>query len=385
MIAPDAIGPLARYAALVAEVPVIRLAEPDARALGLRDGQVVQALVQSQGDSLFFDLGGRRFDIPAAWQRVAPGDPRWFRVGKQGEAFVLRPIAGPSAGAGTQGASALSATGAAAPALGGPPIPGGGLSAAATETTAPLSPRMLEILSRPSGLTALADILAPGRLEAALIGAGAPELARALVAARLRSDALSPQSVQRAVAQSGVWGEAMLASGRQVSQLDLKALLRQISRVLGARSASAGAEVDDAIDDIERKQIESIQQSTDGRFVVSVMLPFGDAPPALLRFERHSRGDERGEGGYTIDLHINPPRTGDLWMKTVVVGTRVDVTVWAARKDVASVVSAASGQLEGDLREAGLVLRAFHVLEGVRPVIADSVEKPRTSGLDLSA
>lgn len=69
MIAPDAISPLARYAALVAEVPVIRLAEPDARALGLRDGQIVQALVQSQGDSLFFDLGGRRFDIPAAWQR----------------------------------------------------------------------------------------------------------------------------------------------------------------------------------------------------------------------------------------------------------------------------------------------------------------------------
>ena len=72
-------------------------------------------------------------------------------------------------------------------------------------------------------------------------------------------------------------------------------------------------------------------------------------------------------------------------MKTVVVGTRVDVTVWASRKDIASVVSAASGQLEGDLREAGLLLRAFHVLEGVRPAIADSVERPRTSGLDLSA
>ena len=380
MIAPDAIGPLARYAALVAEVPVIRLAEPDARALGLRDGQVVQALVQSQGDSLFFDLGGRRFDIPAAWQRVAAGDPRWFRVGKQGEAFVLRPVADPSAGAATQGVRPLSSNG-----VGAAPIAAAAPTLATAETAAPLSPRMLEILSRPSGLTALADILAPGRLEAALISAGAPELARALVAARLRSDALSPQAVQRAVAQSGVWGEAMLASGRQVSQLDLKALLRQISRVLGARSASAGAEVDDAINDIERKQIESIQLSSDGRFAFSVMLPFGDAPPALLRFERHSRGDERGEGGYTIDLHINPPRMGDLWMKTVVVGTRVDVTVWAARKDIASVVSAASSELAGDLKEAGLLLRAFHVLEGARPEITDSVDKPRSSGLDLTA
>jgi hypothetical protein len=61
------------------------------------------------------------------------------------------------------------------------------------------------------------------------------------------------------------------------------------------------------------------------------------------------------------------------------------VTVWAARKDIASVVSAASSELAGDLQEAGLLLRAFHVLEGARPEITDSVEKPRSSGLDLTA
>jgi len=378
MIAPDAIGPLARYAALVAEVPVIRLAEPDARALGLREGQIVQALVQSQGDSRFFDLAGRRFDIPPGWQNIAPGDPRWFRVGRQGEAFVLRPIANPAA------AQPSSATGPAA----GTASASGALAAggsASVTSAPPLSPRLLELLSRPSGLSALAQILAPGQLESALINAGAPDLARAMVAARLRSDALSSESIQKAVANSGLWGEALLASGKQAPQLDLKALLRQISRVLGARSAAAGAEVDDAIDDVERKQIESIQQSVDGRMVFSVMLPFADAPPASLRFERHPRGDQRGDGGYTIDFHIAPPRLGDLWMKTTVVGTIVDVTVWARRPEVAEVVTAASGQLEGNLREAGLVLRAFHVLEGVRPDPLAPIDAPRTSGLDLKA
>ena len=378
MIAPDAIGPLARYAALVAEVPVIRLAEPDARALGLREGQIVQALVQSQGDSRFFDLAGRRFDIPPGWQNIAPGDPRWFRVGRQGEAFVLRPIANPAA------AQPSSATGPAA----GTASASGALAAggsASVTSAPPLSPRLLELLSRPSGLSALAQILAPGQLESALINAGAPDLARAMVAARLRSDAISSESIQKAVANSGLWGEALLASGKQAPQLDLKALLRQISRVLGARSAAAGAEVDDAIDDVERKQIESIQQSVDGRMVFSVMLPFADAPPASLRFERHPRGDQRGDGGYTIDFHIAPPRLGDLWMKTTVVGTIVDVTVWARRPEVAEVVTAASGQLEGNLREAGLVLRAFHVLEGVRPDPLAPIDAPRTSGLDLKA
>jgi hypothetical protein len=72
-------------------------------------------------------------------------------------------------------------------------------------------------------------------------------------------------------------------------------------------------------------------------------------------------------------------------MKTTVVGTIVDVTVWARRPEVAEVVTAASGQLEGNLREAGLVLRAFHVLEGVRPDPLAPIDAPRTSGLDLKA
>jgi hypothetical protein len=382
MIAPDAISPLARYAALVAEVPVIRIADPDARALGLREGQVVQALVETQGDARFFDFGGRRYEVPAAMQQVSPGDPRWFRVGRQGEAFVLRPIADPAASA--QATNATSTSGSVNASSAGvvtttPPT-------SQAVYSGPLSARFLELLARPSGFSALAQILVPGRLESVLIAAGAPDLARALIAGRLRSDALSPEAIRRAVAHSGMWGESMLASGQQIAQLDLKVLLRQISRVLTSKAAAVGAQVDEAINDIERKQIESIQQSVDGKLVFSVMLPFGDAPPASLRFERHRRSDERGEeGGYTIDLHITPPRVGDLWMKTTVVGTRVDVTVWASKQEVAKIVSAASRQLGDDLMEAGLALRAFNVLEGVRPESNDTVEKPISSGLDLRA
>ena len=250
MIAPDAISPLARYAALVAEVPVIRIADPDARALGLREGQIVQALVESQGDARFFDLGGRRYDIPAGWQRVSPGDPRWFRVGRQGEAFVLRPIANPA----TTQASSIASLASPAPASGTGVVTTSPSVSDAVQAGS-LSPRFLELLARPSGFSALAQVLVPGRLESMLIAAGAPELARVLVAGRLRSDALSTAAIQRAVAHGGIWGEAMLASGRQVGQLDLKVLLRQIGRVLTSRSAAAGAEIDEAVNDIERKQI----------------------------------------------------------------------------------------------------------------------------------
>lgn len=380
MAGPDAISPLARYAALVAEVPVIRLAEPDARALGLREGQIVQALVQSQGDSLYFDLGGKRFEFPAAAFRAMPGDLRWFRINRQGDSFVFKPL--PSA-PGASGALTGVSSG-----EGGNALPGAvdsGLMASRASAVSSSSPRIAALLAQPPGFASLAQVLSPGRLESALIEAGATELARALISLRLRSDSISSHDIQRAVAQGGMWSEAMLASGRQLGQVDLKALLRQIGRVLGSRSSASAAEVDDAVDDIERKQIDSLQQSVDGRMVFSVMLPFADAPAASLRFERGSRQDERGNGGYTIDLHVAPPRLGDLWMKTTVVGTQVDVTVWAVRPSVARLVSAAASDLGVDLGEAGLSLRAFNVLEGQRPELAPSVDRPATGGLDLSA
>ena len=72
-------------------------------------------------------------------------------------------------------------------------------------------------------------------------------------------------------------------------------------------------------------------------------------------------------------------------MKTTVAGKSVDVTVWAVRDAVAKVVSAASPQLGEDLKEAGLVLRAFNVLEGARPQPSDPVAAPISTGLDLRA
>ena len=262
MIVPDGISPLARYAALIADVPVIQLAEPVARELGLREGQVVQGVVQARGEALLFELGGRFFSLPPSSFRPAPGDLRWFRVVRQGDSFGLRALAPPP---GTGPSPSITSSSSLAPAS----------TAVQIDPCEPLpTSRHAGLMARPASIEVLNQLLVPGRLESDLIDAGEPGLAQALALFRVRTESLSAQTLQQALARSGVWTEAMLAMGRPLSALDLKSLLRQIGRVLGARSASSGAEVDEVVDQIERKQLESVQSQSDGRYAISMMLPF---------------------------------------------------------------------------------------------------------------
>lgn len=380
MMAPDGISPLARYAALVAEVPVIRLAEPDAVVLGLREGQIVQGSVQARGDQFLFQLNGRYFDLPPALQRIAPGDPRWFRVTRQGDAFVLRlmPVA-----------SAHEAVAASAGGLRPVADPGGMARPSTAQQTEPsVSVRHMGLLSPSPAATGLAAVLAPGRLESQLIDLGAVDLARALALSRLRSDGLSATAIEQAVARAGLWGEAALATGRSVQGLDLKILLRQIARLLASRSFADADDVDDVVDDIERRQLDAVQQSVDGRQAFSVTLPFADAPAVSLRFERESARERGGEGSYSIDIHVAPPQTGDIWLKTTVVGSNVDVNVWTHRSDIARIALAEEPELLESLNDAGLSLRAFRVLEGEPPGTSRAQGPPpplASLGLDFKA
>jgi hypothetical protein len=358
LLGPDAISPLSRYAALIAQAPVIQLAPPVARELGLREGQVVQGTFSSQGEGLELTIGDKRFSLSRSPGWGADGDLRWFRFEKTPDGWGLRSLpAGAQAPVSSSG-GALSGTAAPLAALPASPAP---------EAAALPSTRLLSLLSRPPGLSNLAHILTPGVLESTLRNAGVDDrvLLQALAISRLRVDALSAEGVRQAVMTSGLWGEALLAMGRQIPMQDLKSLLRFVARAMSARAASAGA-VEEAIDDIERNQIEALQTQNENRQAFTVMLPFADVPPATVKFERGTRSGRGTPQGYTIDLHLAPGALGDIWLKTTVTGQQVDVTVWTARPEVASLAQRAGEELAVELADAGLRLGAFNVLAQAR-------------------
>jgi hypothetical protein len=252
-----------------------------------------------------------------------------------------------------------------------------------TEPSALPSTRLLGLLSRPPTLSNLAHILTPGVIESRLRGAGVDDrvLLQALAISRLRVDALSAEGVRQAVMASGLWGEALLAMGRQLPVQDLKSLLRFVARAMSARAAST-EDVDRAIDDIERNQIDVLQAQSDNRQGFTVMLPFADVPPATVKFERGPRPGRGAPPGYTIDLHLAPAALGDVWLKTIVTGQQVDVTVWTARPDVARLAQRAGEELAVELADVGLRLGAFHVMAQARadaPASSDAAQVPVAS------
>lgn len=118
---------------------------------------------------------------------------------------------------------------------------------------------------------------------------------------------------------------------------------------------------------------------------MSLMLPFVDAEPALLRFERQPRSSERAPQRYVIDLHIRPAAIGDLWIKTAVVEKSVDLTVWTTRPEVAQVVQRFREELGVDLGDAGLVLQGFRVIEAPRSSDEPPMSPAARSSLDIRA
>lgn len=383
MVAPEAIGPLQRYAALVAEQPIIRLAEPLARQLGLREGQIIQASLQMEADGVALKLEERLFMLPAGWQRFASGDMRWFQVTRQAGGLMglkLLPHGTPT----PSGAS-----GSGLPASLQPGALGQGVSASTSAPASPLSgalhAHLSSLLSRPLSFDSLFNVLRPGVLESAVSAQrGSAHLAAAMSALRLRVDTLSPQSVQQAFLASGLWSETMLSMGRANAALDLKALLRQVLRSIGARS-SVGEQIESALSEIERTQVESIQAQVDQRQVFSLMLPFADAEPALLRFEREPRRFDRAPQRYIIDLHLRPAQIGELWIKTAVIGKSVELTVWTARPEVARIVQRFSDELNVELVEAGLSLQSLQVIDRPRSNQAEPSPTSAHSSVDLRA
>lgn len=378
----------ARISPVASELSVIQITEPTARSLGLREGQVVQALVETRGDTMALNVAGRTFNL-AGHAGLQATDAIWVRfVSFAGKPAlqVLGPVVPGAAGPGAVGATTASAQAAQAQAaqaqaaqaalaplgaLGAMGAGGvGGLTGAVDGAFAALSSTVLALLGRPAGLPALTRLMHPGVLNAAVAEADAPELAQALAALRPSASGLNAEALRQALAHSGLWTEAWLARGKSVGSGDSqKVFLRQLIQTLG-RSSESAALAQEAVEEIERSQIESVQAAAQREFMFSFVLPFRDSEPVVLRFLRQARqGPE--EPPWTVEVHTQSSELGEVWLKTTVSDqTRIDLTMWALRHEVVREAQRRAADLQDELEFSGLSLNSFQVLQAHPP--ADS-------------
>ncbi len=400
-----------------ASVPLVEAVT--ARALELKDGQIVQATVQSQGEQLALMLRGRQIGVPRAngWE---VGQRLSFQVQSHADGSVTLQLLGPGAktpfplasnapGAptaqtATPYAPELSAKSPTSPTAVAVPTPAttavtaialqglGGASAAAGLPFAGFAgvfSRLGSLLYREPGMPDLRQLFEPGEgLDAVLAKiSSAPQMQMQAQwqAMRLSAERLTPEGIRMAVL-SAMGSETSIGRIRNPAPLDPKQLLHQLLKAVNDAGEEDGPEaqhIKRALGDLDAAQIGAVKAQADGAMALSVVLPFANQAPVELRFERQPQAPGQ-ESVYTVNAHSNSPDYGELWLKADLHGdSDLDLSMWALRPAVVALAQEGAQALRENLREVGLSMRSFHAHPGARPTVPAALEPQARPGTVL--
>ena len=376
LVAPNRINPIYLDGKLLTFQPSI------AESLGLKDGQIVQALVRLHGDQPKLLLQGRMIDAPAS-ALAAPGESMWLRVQNKAEGqWSFQPVPAP---AGTQASStALTLT---AP------------TNMMAPSLAPVVSRIANLLYRPTGAVELSQLYKPGTLDALLGTIARPDLLTQWRGLQLSMSQLTPSSLQQAM-MGAMGSEVWLARGMPMAAQDPKQMLRKLIDAISTNNLNAtqlndGDDADSigiisrlqrAVDDLEASQVKAVQAQAQQEILFNMTLPFADANPVELTIRRGPK--QEGESPLLIiNVHSKSEELGPVWLKTQLANSeQVELTMWSEDPSVVSQARSRSSLLGQELSSAGLTMKSFQVIQGARPT-ETSVWAPSGRGLvvDVSA
>lgn len=343
MLGPEQINLAVRPTPIFLEGLVsIQITEEAAKDLGLRDGQIVRGLIGMRGEELRLIINNREINWLVG-SHLKVGDKVDLRVAINPRA--LQPLV-----------------------TSAPPAP-----------FAEPSQRLMSLLLRPPQSSPVIPLLMPDGRAPMLQQLAEGESARWLAQFMQSMAVLSPAQVRRALMVSGLFTEARVA--RQLGvPMDLKQILRIILRNTPPQSAMA-RELESAIDEIESRQVETLQSQSNRGLSYSFVLPFMDANPVQVQFERGASKDGDLDPDWVINLHTNSRILGELWLKTTYKPSlRLDMEVWAARADSARLARAGSSKLHHQLEVFGLALGKMTVHHARRPLAGSEVQKMMLPG-----
>ena len=381
MLGPDVVSAASRIGPVQAENRTVWVQTPVALQLGLRDGQIVQATVEVREQRVRLWLKDFFFELPNGWV-LKDGDKPFLRVSHNpgGWGFLIQAYP----------------NGQAPPATATPVNQLFGLKAAAPPALIPpdealpeqLPNRLGMLLMHPPGFATFSNLLsdvAQGSLSTqAEIG---PWLQR-LLQQRNSMAQINPSMLRKAVMGQARSIENILLQGQEAAD-DPKTLLKTLLGLLSEEGSNKEVlrQVEDAATEFEAAQVQSAQKMQQGELSLHVILPFVDADPVDLHFQRPPRKKGQEEPPLSVDIHSRSRVLGEVWLNTQISkGNDVDLVMWALRGDVAHLAKERSGELGLELGSAGLQLQSFQIFNAPRPLARVSESSgTRGSVIDLRA
>ena len=382
MLGPELVNAASRIGPVQAENRTVWVQTPVAQQLGLRDGQIVQANVEVRDQRVRLWVKDFSFQLPNGWV-LKDGDKPFLRV---------------SHNAGSWGFLIQAHPNGQAPATTATPV--NQLFGVQTNPLArptdmvPLEPqsnRLGMLLMQPPGFTTFSKLMNDVAQGSWNMPTELGSWLQRLLQQRSSLAQINPSMLRKAVLGQSRSIENMLLQGQEGAD-DPKTLLKTMLGLLSEAPVDAVdkdsfRQLQDASGEFEAAQAQSAQKMQQGELSLHVILPFVDADPIDLHFQRPPRKKGQEEPPLSVDIHSRSRVLGELWLNTQISkGNDVDLVMWALRGEVAHLARERSGELGLELGSAGLQLQSFQIFNAPRP-LARVGESSGTRGsvIDLRA
>tara|TARA_X000000950_G_scaffold256724_1_gene322382 strand:+ start:8250 stop:10139 length:1890 start_codon:yes stop_codon:yes gene_type:complete len=333
----------------------VRIQPEQARVLGLREGETINAIVAQRRDGNVLLVGNQQLAMPTRLN--LPQGPIAMMVSMVKGQLMLSPV---------QGA-------------------GSALSAQRVEADA----RFARLLTH-VGTFHLSQLLSPGTLSSLAQQNGAPALATNLAGLLLRSDQLSAAAVRRGLEQMGLFTESQ-AAGRTLGGTEqnnsIKSILLALRSLMQARQAET-TQLSGAIDELEARQLDSLAQQGAGRQAYSWVLPFADQLPVFLELNREpgDGSDPDADGGaWSVDMEVGLDQDMALSANVRVdASAAVGVRLWLPHPALYQAAEQHLSRLDQELSSAGLNNVNIRLFPAARRAGSVSME-PSSVGVRVDA
>jgi hypothetical protein len=371
MLGPDIVSASTRVSPVQLESRNLWVQTPVAQQLGLRDGQIVQAVAEVRDQRVRLWLKDFSFELPNGWV-LKDGDKPFLRVSNNGGGswgFLIQAYPNGQAA----GANAATA--------------GFGMNQPAglqSHWQSPLNTTLGMLLTQPGGFESFSRLLNNPALTSWGGQSELADLVRRLLQQRSAMAQINPSSLKRVVSGQARSVENLLSQGLP-GEDDPKSLIRQILKQLEQETVEGvnkedRRELEKAARELESAQAQSAQKWLQGELSLHVVLPFVDHEPVDLHFQKPARKPNQEEPPLTVDIHSRSRTLGEIWLNTTITqGTGVDLVMWALRGDVSDMARQRANELGLELAAAGLNLQSFQIFNAPRP-LARAVEASGTRG-----
>ena len=315
----------------------LKIAAAEAKAFGLRDGQIVQAVIENRGDHTKLLIGNKEFEIPKNFHTEG------------GSKFQAR-VSILSNGSAVLNPAGVSLT--------------GGNSAS---TFIPLSPHFINLLSHSSGFSNLSSLYVNNILPNLAAKGSLNELISKILGLRLSINNLTPSEIKNFIMNFGLFNEALLSKKQKLNQNNQKVLIGQLIRLLNERGVDSQA-VSRAFLDIEASQLETNQGLQNREILFSLIFPFKDFGEWKFSFSKTKNPENENGPVYTFNLHTKNELIGEVWLRVVVEKkNHLNMQMWATDKTTYDKAISKSDRLNTLLNDAGLKINSFEIFNEERP------------------